>query len=590
MRELEYPFDSKMILRRRKYLRRKLMDQKEMTKKNIAVLGGSTTHDIREILELFLLNYGIQPQFFESEYAQYWQDAVFGNEQLEALQPDIIYIHTSNRNISVFPQQGDSEEEVSRLLSWQYSHFEQMWEKLEQQYHCPVIQNNFEYPYYRLLGNQDAVRVHGRTNFITRLNQKFYDYANAHEQFFINDINYQSADYGLKKWLDPFFWHMYKYCLCQEAVPVLAFHVANIMKSILGKNKKALAVDLDQTLWGGIVGDDGVEHLELGPETSIGQAYMEFQCYLKELKEQGILLNVISKNEKENALAGLRHPQMVLKPEDFIIIKADWEPKSTSLIQMAGELSLLPESFVFVDDNPAERELVRQQVKGAAVPLMDRPEHYIYAIDRSGCFETTYVSADDRKRSEMYQQNIRREAVKNSFSDYQDYLLSLNMHAQIQPFEDVYMARIAQLTNKSNQFNLTTRRFTEAKIRSYAQREDSICLYGKLSDRFGDNGVVSVVMGRQDQDLFHIELWLMSCRVLKRGMEEAMMDELVKHAGSRGVHRLKGYYYKTSKNAMVKDFYSSFGFKKLSENEAGDSEWILQTDHYQYRNQVIKIQ
>lgn len=249
--ELEYPFDNKQIMRKRRSFRRKLLEQSNLTEKRIAILGGSTTHDIKEIMELFLLNYGIKPLFYESEYAQYWQDAMFGNDELISLKPDIIYIHTSNRNITVYPQITDTTEGVDNLLEQQYLHFETMWDKLEQEYHCPIIQNNFEYPFYRLMGNQDADNPHGRTNFVTRLNQKFYEYAQTHEHFFINDINYQSADYGLKEWSDPFFWHMYKYALCQDAIPVLSFNVANIIKSIFGKNKKALALDLDNTLWGG---------------------------------------------------------------------------------------------------------------------------------------------------------------------------------------------------------------------------------------------------------------------------------------------------------------------------------------------------
>jgi len=566
-----------------------LLQQDMWMEKKIAILGGSTTHDIREILELFLLNYGIRPEFFESEYGQYWQDAMFGNEKLAQLEPDIIYIHTSNRNITSYPKPTDRPEDIEQLLEQQYAHFETMWEKLTQQYHCPIIQNNFEYPYYRLLGNQDAVSPGGKTHFIIRLNQKFAEYAQTHEQFFINDINYQSADYGLKEWSDPFYWHMYKYALCQEAIPQLCFQIANIIKSVFGKNKKALALDLDNTLWGGVVGDDGPERLELGQETSRGQAYTEFQSYLKELHDLGILLTILSKNEEENALAGLEHPQMILKKEDFIKIRANWEPKSTNLLQIAEELTLLPEAFVFADDQPAEREIVKCQVPQVSVPPMDQPEHYIRNIDRAGYFERTYFSQDDLKRNDMYRQNVRRMTAQKEFHNYEEYLRSLHMQAEIRQFEPLYMSRIAQLTNKSNQFNLTTKRFSEAEMKSYAQRDDYICLYGKLTDKFGDNGIVTVVMGRQENDILHLELWLMSCRVLRRGMEDAMLDELVRRAVEKGVKSIKGYYYQTAKNGMVKDFYGQCGFQKLLQAENGDSEWILETAAYKTRNHIIKV-
>ena len=295
MRELEYPFDAQYLLRKRRAIRKALLQNEKLQEKHIAILGGSTTHDIRDMLELFLLNYGFLPVFYESEYAQYWQDAMFDNSALDELKPDIIFIHTTNRNITAWPQISFTREETEDLLNKQFEHFSVMWEKLHEKYHCPIIQNNFEYLFYRLQGNRDAADYNGRTNFITRLNLKFAEYAQHHDNFFINDINYQAAEYGLSRWTDLSAWYLYKYALSLEAVPTLAFNLANIVKSIYGKNKKALALDLDNTLWGGIVGDDGPENLELGQESAIGQAYQEFQEYLRQLKNRGILLNIFQK-------------------------------------------------------------------------------------------------------------------------------------------------------------------------------------------------------------------------------------------------------------------------------------------------------
>ena len=587
---LEYPFDGKKIGRKRKALRRELLAQDGLLEKHIAILGGSTTHDVREILELFLLNQGIKPFFFESEYGQYWQDAMFDNEQLLDLRPDVIYIHTSNRNITSYPSIGDMEEEVDSRLEQQYKHYSTMWEHLYSTHKCPVIQNNFEYPSFRILGNQDASNIHGRTNFISRLNLKFYEFAQKHDWFFINDINYQSADYGLADWSDPFYWHMYKYALCLEAIPILAFNIANIIKSIFGRNKKALALDLDNTLWGGVVGDDGVENLELGQETSMGQAYLEFQGYLKEIQKTGVLLTIISKNDYDNAIAGLHHPQMVLNEDDFVSIKANWEPKSVNLQQVACELSLLPESFVFVDDNPAEREIVRQQIQGTAVPELSGVEHYITSIDRAGYFEPTLLSEDDLKRNKMYKDNAARIQLEASFTNYEDYLRSLEMTAEIKAFEPMYMSRIAQLTNKSNQFNLTTKRYTQDEIEKVSASDQYITMYGRLIDRFGDNGVVTVVIGQLSDDTCDIILWLMSCRVLKRGMEYAMMDELVRQCKKRGIVRIKGYYYPTAKNKMVSGFYDDQGFTKNEEDSNGNTIWELDiSGGYNNKNHVIKL-
>lgn len=559
-------------------------------RKKIAVLGGSTTHDIIRILEVFLLNQGIEPEFYESEYGQYFQDAMFGNEELSRFAPDIIYVHTSNRNITCYPKPGDGGEQIEALLEEQYEHFAVMWDKLESAYHCPIIQNNFEYPFYRLLGNKDASDIHGRIRFLTRLNECFYRYAETHENFYINDINYMSSVYGLDKWADPFYWHMYKYCMCMQAIPGFAYNLCNIIKAVFGKNKKALVLDLDNTLWGGIVGDDGAENLEIGQETSLGQVYAEFQDYLRCQKDIGVLLNVNSKNEEENALAGLNHPEGVLRPEDFIIIKANWEPKSRNLADIAAELNLLPESLVFVDDNPAEREIVRTQVSGAAVPEIGTPEQYIRILDHSGFFEVAGLSEDDRKRNDMYKANLMREKQQADFADYGEYLRSLQMRGRIRPFEPMYMARIAQLTNKSNQFNLTTRRYTQSEIERTAADADYITLYGKLEDRFGDNGVVSVVIGNKKEKVLHVDLWIMSCRVLKRDMEYAMMDCLVEECLKEGITAIMGYYYPTPKNGMVKNFYELQGFTKLTEDDKGNTVWRYEIPApYVNKNKFIQL-
>ncbi len=594
MKELDYPFDAQYILAKKKKLRRELLTggySGSFIDKKIAILGGSTTSDIKLILELFLLNYGIRPTFYESEYNQYYQDAMFPNPALEAFAPDVIYIHTSNRNVTAWPQVADSAETVDELIRNETEKFSGMWDRLASVYHCPIIQNNFEMPLFRLMGNRDAYDIHGAGNFLTRLNMAFYEYARTHENFYICDINYISADYGLKEWSKPFYWHMYKYALNVSAIPYLSFNVANIIKSIFGRNKKGFVLDLDNTLWGGVIGDDGVENIVLGPEESEAQAYSEFQRYIKAHQQLGVLLNIDSKNDYENAIAGIKHGDSAFTEDDFICIKANWDPKDRNFTAIASELNLLPESLVFIDDNPAERHIVTEQLKGVQAPAIGEVTEYIQNIDRSGFFEVTTLSKDDLKRNEMYRENVQRARLEASFADYTEYLLSLDMTAVIKPFEPVYMARIAQLSNKSNQFNLTTRRYTQAEIEQTAADPDYITLYGKLTDRFGDNGVVSVVIGHVLGEQCHVDLWIMSCRVLKRDMEYAMMDALVKHCQFRGVKKIVGHYYPTAKNGMVREFYALQGFTKVSEDEQGNTDWEYElTGEYKNKNKVIQVE
>lgn len=592
MKELEYPFDPEWILKKKKALKRELLQNTQQTflEKKIAILGGSTTRDIRDILELFLLNYGIRPCFYESEYNQYYADGMFPNPALEEFHPDILYIHTSNRNIEQYPSLEDDRALVTQKLRAEYERFQALWEHLHAVYGCPVIQNNFEPPLYRLLGNRDASDHRGRWNYIQRLNQMFYEYADTHQDFYIHDICYEAADYGLERWSDPFYWNMYKYAMCVPAIPYTAFQLARIIKSIFGRNKKVLNLDLDNTLWGGVIGDDGPENIEIGQETSLGQTYAEFQDYLKQHKKLGVLLSVNSKNNEETALSGLERADSVLKREDFVVFRANWEPKSHNLYATAEELKLLPESFVFVDDNPAEREIVRQEVPGAAVPEITKVEEYIRVLDRSGFFEVTNFSEDDLKRNEMYLANEQRNRMQKNFSDYGDYLRSLEMKAQIGAFDPAYFSRIAQLTNKSNQFNLTTHRYSQSEIEQIAADPQYLTVCGRLEDKFGDNGVVSIVIGRKEKDVLQIELWLMSCRVLKRDMEYAMMDTLVKQCRDCGIRQIYGYFYPTAKNAMVKDFYALQGFEKLEEDVDGNAKWSFRIpEQYTLKNQVITV-
>lgn len=576
----DYPLDKKMLLRKKNRIKKDLLEKRPLINKKVAVLGGSTTNEVVQQLDIFLLYNGISAEFYQSEYAQYWQDAVFGTEELDNFAPDIIYIHTNWHNIEGFPSIADTKEQVASLLENEYNRFVQMWEKLTEKFHCPIIQNNFDRPNYRLLGNRDIWDYRGRSNYISRLNQLFYGYAQEHDNLFINDLEYISQDYGLSEWNNSLYWHMYKYAMCMDAIPYVAKSVADIIKAIFGKNKKALILDLDNTLWGGIVGDDGVEGIEIGPEVPMGQVYAEFQKYCKELKEIGVVLAINSKNEMDNAIAGLNHPDGILKPEDFVMIKANWNPKDKNISDMASELSLGLDSFVFVDDNPAEREIVASHLPDVSVPVMDRVENYIRVLDHSGYFEVVGISSEDMQKTRMYHAKVEAGKAVASFADYGEYLSSLNMKAVIEDFKPIYVQRIAQLTNKSNQFNLTTLRCTEEDIVGMQESDKYICICGRLIDKFADNGIVAITAGEIITDELHIRLWLMSCRVLKRELENTMMNVLVSHAQAKGLKKIIGYYYPTAKNSMVKDFYSSMNFEKAEEDETGNTIWYLSLEKF----------
>lgn len=588
MEELSYPFQNSEIIANKRKLKKKLLaESRDYLKKKIAILGGSTTSEIKSILELFLLNEGIQPIFYESEYNHFYEDIMFDVPELMAFHPDVIYIFTTNRNIDRYPCVSDSELCVKYLLDKQYDKFRHLWEHIRDKYGCPVIQNNFEMPLYRLLGNRDCYDIHGAMHFIHDLNSKLYAYAQKNDWLHICDLNYISADYGLKEWQNPKYWYMYKMALPMDAIPDLSYNVCRIIKSIFGKNKKAIALDLDNTLWGGVIGEEGVAGIEIGNENAEAEAYLEFQKYLKELQKTGVILNINSKNDYDNAISGLNHPDSVLKKDDFIEIRANWENKDENHLSIADAIGILPESILFIDDNPAERDIVKR-IEGVEAPDISSVDQYIQVLDRLGAFEKVAVSDDDTNRNQMYLENKKREQQRKNFTDYTDYLKSLEMEAEILPFDAVYYGRISQLSNKSNQYNLTSKRYTKEEIQAVSENPDYITLQGRLADKFGDNGIVSLIIGKIEGTICSIDLWVMSCRVLKREMEYAMMDSLIELCKKRGVETLKGTYFPTKKNFMVMEHYRKMGFEKVVEDSIG-TVWELQISKYKKKNFVIRI-
>jgi FkbH-like protein len=585
---LNYPFDSSIILRKKKSIKKELLLNEPTSKLNIAILGGSTTSEIKNILELFLLKHGYLPSFYESEYNQYYEDAVFGNEALTKFAPDFIYIHTTNANITSFPSYNMDEEEVGQLLNNEISKYSNIWRALEK-YNCPIIQNNFDLPINRSLGNLDCYDIHGKTHFISSLNLEFAKQARQLKNLHLNDINYLSSLIGIKNWYDKSLWHTAKYAVSFDAIPQLTHNISNIIAGILGKSKKCLVLDLDNTCWGGVIGDDGLNGIGLGNETAYGESFMYFQNFVKELKNRGIILAVCSKNELAIAKEGFTHSDSVLKFEDFVSFKANWDPKHQNIFTIAEEINIGLDSLVFIDDNPVERNIVSAQIPNIAVPEVGSDVvEFVDHIERNGYFETVSMSKDDLDRNKFYEQNSGRVKEQSLFENYNDFLKSLEMTAEIKTFDPVYIDRITQLINKTNQFNLTTKRYTIGEIESILLNKSYIKIYGKLVDKLGDNGLISALIGEIKAQTCHIDLWIMSCRVFKRDMEFAMFDTFVEKCVEQGVNKIIGYYDKTPKNAVVSELYHTLGFVRIKDGGA-DSIWELAINSYSFKNKIIKI-
>ena len=588
-----YPYDDEYIIRKQKSLKRKLLARKNVyyIPKRVAILSGSTTDDIKNILELYLLAAGVKPEFYQSEYNKFYEDALFSNEKLDCFQPEIIIVFTSVVNIINWPTINDSSNDVQNKLTEEFSRYQQVWESLRQRFSAVIIQNNFDLPFERDVGSLGSSISWGKYHYIESINAMFAKYAREHENFYINDLNGLSARIGLARWHNHFQYYAYKFAMNYDVMPQVSLSLANIIKALTGKSKKCLVLDLDNTLWGGIIGDDGVDNIKIGHETPTAEAYTAWQAYVLHLKERGVILAVCSKNEDDVAKSGFTHPDSVLHLNDFAAFKANWLPKNENIVSIAQEINIGLDSIVFIDDNPAEREIVRDSLPEVSVPEVDGSDvfSYIKAIEEAGYFDTVAISVDDIKRNDNYQANRARQELARKVASYDDFLQSLQMSAEIDEFQPVYFDRIAQLTGKTNQFNLTTRRYTRIDIERMANDPTYITLYGRLEDKFGDNGLISVIIGEKRDDELHILLWLMSCRVLKRGMEDNMLDALVSKAQAAGCRKLVGYYYPTKKNKMVANMYETFGFVPVGNDGDGVVTEML-IEGYAPKGKYIKLQ
>ena len=349
-------------------------------------------------------------------------------------------------------------------------------------------------------------------------------------------------------------------------------------------------MDLDNTCWGGVIGDDGLNGIKLGNETAQGEAYKVFQSYIKELKERGIILAVCSKNNHEIAKEAFTHSDSVLSFEDFTSFKANWEPKHSNIEIIANEINIGLDSLVFIDDNAMERNIVESQLPSVSVPnIGNNITDFIDFIEGNNYFETVNISGDDLKRNEFYAENIERKKQKAVFENYQDFLFSLEMKSEIKSFSNIYIDRITQLINKTNQFNVTTKRYKLNEIEKIASDDNFISLYGKLSDKFGDNGLISVLIAEILDKTCVIDTWLMSCRVLKREMEFAMFDKLIEDCKDKNLVNIIGIYKRTNKNDMVSSLFSELGFKFVKEEFDGSIVWEFEIIDHKQKQTVIKI-
>jgi FkbH-like protein len=555
----------------------------------IAVLGGFTTHQLVSLLELFLSVGRVGAEIYEAEYGALRQEILDPDSGLYRSRPDFVFIATTWRDLGHRPELSDDRAEVRRKVEAEAADWTSLWGLAHGQLGCQIIQNNFDAPPWRALGNLEARHPAGFGRYIALVNHALQDAAPPYVT--IHDVDHLAAAWGRWKWGDERFYHQAKLPCSPEHLVDYAHSLASLILAQLGLGKKCLVLDLDNTLWGGVIGDDGLGGIRIGQGDPESEAFAAFQHYAKELCRRGVILAVCSKNTDSLAREVFeKHPEMVLRLDDISCFMANWNDKATNLGQIAERLNIGLNSLVFVDDNPAERSIVRRLRPEVAVPeLPEDPAYYIQALERYRYFQAVAVSTEDLKRTEFYRADAARQAVESSAEDLNAFLQSLGLIARVGPIVPATLERCVQLINRSNQFNLTTRRHSNADVLRMMDDPSWVTRAISVRDRFGDHGLISVLLAQVEANALVIDTWLMSCRVLKRGIEHFLLNHLVVLAKELGLRRLLGEYVPTAKNVLVRDHYTSLGFTRIGGDDTGHTRWELEIDDdWQPRQNFIR--
>lgn len=522
--------------------------------KRLAVLGGYNTNFLVPLIRTFAYSKGIALEAWECEYGRLDYFVLSNPQTLSDFKPDLVYLCVGSEHIR-------HENPLDEIARWK-----SLWDQLEF-LKCDIVQNNFLESKHRVYGNFELKFTKSQGHQIRELNTLLLKNCPSHVQIF--DANYLSSFYGLNQWLNERDYDLTKSPVSQSHLPYFANHFSNLIAALWGRSKKCLVLDLDHTLWGGTLGDDGPSNLIYGEETSLGQAYMRFQKFLKNLKERGILLAVASKNDERNVRECFEaRSDFALKMQDFSCMICNWGPKSQSVLEISKRLNIGLDSIVFLDDSPFERALVKKSLPTVEVP--EPPEdvaYYTSFLSNLSLFETTQITEEDLRRTESFVADRKRQDVQSQLTSYEDFLKELQMEALVQPLDETSISRVHQLFQKTNQFNTTNIRFSESELRSLMKDPESLCLFGKVWDRFGDYGIVSALIATPDltesEKTIEIKNWVMSCRVFDRGIEKLFISELMARAQEKGYQWLKGCFVSSAKNSVIENLYSGLGFKSM---------------------------
>jgi len=544
----------------------------------MAILGSSTTKNLHAGIKAAALRRRMYVDIYEPDFGQYWNDLLNSGSPLYEFQPNVVLFTFDarylTRGFDVTQDRAAAAAELKEVLV----HLEACWARAREAFDALVLQQTVLPIFSELLGQNEHLLAGSKAHVVRTINSAIPERARAAGVSLVA-VDAFATRGGVGAWHSEAFWHQAKQEIANSATPLYGDLVMRLVAARYGRSAKCMVLDLDNTLWGGVIGDDGLEGIRLGQGSAEGEAFAAFQSYAKALSGCGIILAVCSKNDEANALAPFeRHPDMVLRRADIACFVANWDDKATNIRLIAKTLNIGLDSLVFVDDNPFERNLLRRELPMVITPeIPEDPGLVAQWLADAGFFETIAITAEDKQRTAQYQANATRASLAASVTDMDSYLASLQMRLVCRPFDEVGLPRIAQLINKSNQFNLTTRRYGEDNLHAVIADPNAVGLQLRLIDKFGDNGMIAVLILKRSGESAVIDTWLMSCRVLKRRVEEASLALLVQEARKFGSRRILGQYRPTEKKVMVAGHYTALGFSPLTERRDNEGIWYQLT-------------
>lgn len=554
------------------------------TQVKIALLGDSATQLLSQAIRGMGYNEGFDLKIWEADFNQIERQVFDEGSELYEYKPEIVIIFHSTHKLLCKYNKLAAEDKRS-LAETRMDLVEQLNHKIQTALKAKFIYYNYPEINDTVFGNYANKTSLSFLYQLRKLNFELMQYAAASPNFFLCDLSSVQNFYGKATFFHSSMYVNTEMVLSIDVLPAVAFQTTGLIQALHGKFKKCLILDLDNTTWGGIIGDDGLENIQVGG-LGIGKAFTEFQHWVKKLQQRGIIIAVCSKNTESIAKEPFeKHPDMVLRLDDIAVFVANWENKADNIRYIQSVLNIGFDSMVFLDDNPFERNMVRENVPGITVPeLPEDPAEYLEYLYTLNLFETISFSNEDIERTKQYQVEARRTVLQKNFTNEDDFLKSLDMVSLVEPFNKFNTPRVAQLSQRSNQFNLRTVRYTEADIEKIGTDENYASFSFTLEDKFGDNGLICViVLKKENSNTLFIETWLMSCRVLKRGMENFVLNTIAGFAKQNGYLYLKGEHLPTAKNEMVKDHYKNLGFAE------DEKYWLLDVNQYEAKKCFIKM-